>query len=209
MTLALIVAGLYLQAQEVKFGIKGGVNLSSLGEYEYMLNPTEDAQLENQFGAYAGLFSQIYLNNKWGLETGLFFTQLGGREKERDYDENYSVKAKASYLQLPLSVFYAIQLPGKVKLYPSIGVYGAYGLSGKIKASGQVLGTDISQQQDYFGDFAKRFDFGGTAGIQAGLGNFLLGASYDQGVIRVNKQKATWEDNAYNSNFRISVGYLF
>ncbi|MFD2966369.1 porin family protein [Sphingobacterium bambusae] len=209
LTMALLAGGLYLQAQQVRFGIRGGANLSSLGEYEHVLLANEDAQLEYKVGFHAGVFSQIYINQKWGLETGLYFTQLGGRDQDRDFDEDYKLNATANYLQLPVSVFREIQLSDKVKLFPSVGIYAGYGLSGKIKATGQIQNIDIAQQQDYFNDFAKRFDFGGTAGVQVGLGNLLLGAGYDQGVLRVNKQKANWDDNAYNSNFKLTVGYLF
>lgn len=208
-TCGLLVAGLYLQAQQVRFGIKGGANLSSLGEYEYLLDGNEDAQFEYQVGFHAGLFSQIYINKNWGLETGLYFTQLGGRERERDFDENYNIRARASYLQLPVSVFREIRLPGKVRLYPSLGAYAGYGLSGKVKSSGQIRGVDLGSEQQYFDGFANRFDVGGTAAIQAGLGNFLFGVAYDQGILRVNSQKVRWDENAYNSNFKLTVGYLF
>ncbi|GHE42046.1 porin family protein [Sphingobacterium griseoflavum] len=209
LTLALLVGGLYVQAQQVRFGIKGGANLSSLGEYKHALLASEDAQLEYKLGFHAGVFSQIYINQKWGLETAIYFTQLGGRDQDRNFDEDYKLKATANYLQLPLSVFREIQLSDRMKLFPSIGIYAGYGLSGTIKATGQIQNIDIAQQQDYFDDFARRFDFGGTAGVQVGLGNVLLGAGYYQGVLRVNKQKTNWDDNAYNSNFKLTVGYLF
>lgn len=207
--MTLLVAGLYLQAQQVRFGIKAGGNLSSLTEYDYMLTGYEDASLEYKVGFNAGVFSQIYFNKNWGLETGLYYSQLGGQDRDRDFDEDYRVKATASYLQLPISVFREIRLPGKVTLYPAVGAYAGYGLSGKIKASGQINGIDIAQEQDYFGDFARRFDAGATVGIQVGLNSFLFGAAYDQGILRVNSQKVNWEENAYNSNFKLTVGYLF
>ncbi|WDF70207.1 porin family protein [Sphingobacterium oryzagri] len=209
MTMALLIAGFYLQAQQVRFGVKAGANLSSLTEYDYLLTGYEDASLDYKVGFNAGVFSQIFINKNWGLETGLYFTQLGGQDRERDLNEDYRLRANASYLQLPVSVFREIRLPGKVRLYPALGAYAGYGIAGKIKSSGHINNIDISQEQDYFKDFARRFDVGATAGIQVGLDNFLFGAAYDQGVVRVNSQKVNWEENGYNSNFKLTVGYLF
>jgi len=207
---ALMAACLLAQAQQqVRFGVKAGLNLSSLGEYELLLEGQEDAELENKPGFHAGIVAQIPLANQLGIETGVFYTQLGGRERERDWDEQYKVTANSAYLQVPVSLFYEFQLPMQISIYPSLGVYGSYGLGGDIKAEGQVGGTDITRNQQYFGDFANRFDFGGTAGLHVGLGHFLIGAGYDRGFTRVNSERVPYGDNAFNSNIRFSVGFLF
>lgn len=204
-----ICAGMAAQAQKVNFGIKAGVNLSSLGDFDYRMTGGEDADLANGVGPYGGVFTQIYLTKHFGLETGLYYTQLGGRERARDVFEDYKVTARGSYLQLPLSAFYEFPVTKKISLYPSLGVYGAYGLAGKIKTEGQYNAVDLKSENDYFGDFANRFDFGGTAGLQVGFGKLLIGGSFDHGITRVNKTKTNREDNAYNSAVRLTVGFKF
>lgn len=204
--LAVVSAGAY--AQKVQFGVKAGMNVSSLSGYEYVFSH-EDAELEDKLGLYAGVFTRIYFTPKLGIETGLFYAQLGGKEKENDYDEKYKVTADPSYLQLPVSVIYRFELPGKLALYPSLGVYGGYGLSGKIKTRGTVGSTNVDTDLDYFDDFARRFDFGGTVGLNLEYRKMLLGVGYDRGFIRVNEEKVRYDDDAYNSNFRVTLGYVF
>lgn len=209
LTVMTLVVCVSLHGQQVRFGVKGGLQMSSLGDYDYPLGEWEDAELENKLGLYAGIFSHIYLTKNLGLETGLFYAQLGGREKENDFDERYEIKANPSYLQVPLSVFYQFNLPKQIRVYPSLGVYGGYGLAGKMKAEGNVYAVDITSSEDYFDVFANRFDFGGTAGIQIGTKRFLIGASYDYGLVKVNKEETPYRDNAFNRNVRFSIGYFF
>lgn len=202
-----LISGMY--AQSVRFGVKAGLNISSLDEYEYLISQYEDAEMDNKLGLYAGVFAQIYFTNNLGIETGLFYAQLGGKDKENDYYEQYKVTANPSYLQLPVSLIYKFNTPIGLSIYPSLGVYAGYGLSGKIKVEGMVGSTDIGSKVDYFDDFGRRFDFGGTVGLNFEYSNVVLGLGYDRGFIRVNKEKAVYEDNAYNSNFRITLGYVF
>lgn len=198
-----------VNAQQFKVGIRGGLNISSLGDYDHMIGLYEDAELENKAGLYAGIFGQFHFSKNLGIEAGLFYTQLGGKDKENDYSEVYKVTASPSYLQIPVSVFYKFNLPAGFKIYPSLGIYGGYGLSGKLKVQGNIANEDISSKIDYFDDFARRFDFGGTAGLNLEYGKFILGLNYDRGFIRVNKEKAIYGDNAFNSNFRCTLSYVF
>lgn len=205
----LIVMATAVNAQGIKWGVKGGLNVSSLGDYEYYVIPYEDVELDNKLGLYAGIFTQIYFTQKLGIETGLYYSMLGGKDKENDYDEQYKVTANPAYLQLPVTVIYKFNLPAGFSVYPSVGVYAGYGLSGKLKNSGTIGTTDISHKEDYFDSFARKFDFGATVGVNFEYRKFLLGAAYDRGLIRVNKDKVPYGDNAYNSNFRITLGYIF
>lgn len=208
--LIVVMIGMFMgaNAQKVNFGVKAGLNISSLSEYEHPLL-YEDAELDNKLGLYAGIFTQIYFTHRLGIETGLYYTQLGGKDKENDYDEQYKVTANPAYLQLPVSVIYKFDLPAKFTLYPSLGLYAGYGLSGKIKTKGMINATDISSKVDYFDDFARKFDFGGTVGLNLQYQKTVLGLGYERSFTRVNKKAVTYGDNAFNSNFRVTLGYIF
>lgn len=203
----LAVCGI-LNAQDIEFGVKGGVNISSLGDYEKNIS-YEDIEFEHKLGLYAGIFTQICFDNNFGIETGLFYSMLGGEDKENDYNEQYKVTANPAYLQLPISVFYKFDLPFDIDIYPSIGLYGGYGLHGKLKQKGMIANEDISSEMDYFDVFANKFDLGGTIGLTAEYEDFLLGVAYDRSIIRVNKTDVVYGDNAFNSNLRVTLGYKF
>ena len=195
-------------AQGVRFGIKGGVNISSLADYEFSLS-YEDAELGEKVGAYAGVFTQILFTPQLGLETGLYYSMLGGRDKENDYGEQYKITADPAYLQLPVSVIYKFNITEDFALYPSVGLYTGYGVSGKIKSVGSIGVVDVSSEYDYFDNYAKRFDFGGTMGANLQYKNVVLGFACDRSFTRVNEKKIVFGDNAFNSNFRITLGYIF
>ncbi|MDR0574749.1 MAG: PorT family protein [Tannerella sp.] len=198
-----------LNAQQLKIGVRGGLNISSLSDYDHMIGQYEDAGLENKLGLYAGIFGQLHFSEKSGIETGLFYSQLGGKDKENDYYESYKITANPSYLQLPVSIFYKFNLTNGFKLYPSLGVYGGYGLSGNLKTQGSIANENLDSNIKYFNDFAKRFDAGGTAGLNLEYNKFIFGLSYDHGFIRVNKKEVIYGDNAFNSNFRCTLSYIF
>ena len=198
-----------LNAQQFSWGIRGGLNISSLGDYEHIVSRYEDSELDSKSGIYAGVFTQFQVSGNLGIETGLFYSQLGGKDKENDRNEQYKIEANPSYLQLPVELFYKFNITEKFKLYPSIGMYVGYGLPGDLKTHGTVANQDIGSKVDYFGDFGNEFDFGATAGINAQYGRFILGAHYDRGLTRVNKEKVAYGDNAFNSNARLTVSFLF
>lgn len=203
----LIVFMTVVNAQSIKFGVKGGLNISSLGDYEHVIG-YEDSELENKAGLYTGVFTQIYFISGFGIETGLFYSMLGGQDKENDYLEQYKITANPSYLQIPVTAIYKFNLPAGFSIYPSVGVYAGYGLSGKMKIHGRIGNGDISSESHYFDSFARKFDFGATIGVNIGYKHFVLGTAYDRGLIRVNKEKIPYGDNAYNSNLRITLGYI-
>lgn len=72
-----------------------------------------------------------------------------------------------------------------------------------------IWDQNIDSEIKYFSEFANRFDFGGTVGLNLQYNKFILGFSYDQGFLRVNEHKMRYADNAYNSNFRCSLSYIF
>jgi len=196
-------------AQRVDWGVRGGLNVSSLGDYEQTVGMYEDSELGNKLGLYAGLFLQYHFTEKLGIESGLFYTQLGGKDNENDYNESYKITANPSYLQIPVTAFYKFSLPYNLKVYPALGMYAGYGLNGKIKTRGTVGGENVNSEIKYFSDFANRFDLGATVGLNIQYSKFILGFNYDRGFLRVNKDKVAYEDNAYNSNIRCTLSYIF
>jgi hypothetical protein len=208
-----VSCALFINAQNFNWGIRAGLNASSLGDYEHTIGLYQDSELDNKLGAYAGIFGQFMLSGNLGLETGLYYAQLGGKDRENDYErgnlEQYKIEANPSYLQLPIALFYKFNLTENFKLYPSAGLYAGYGLTGDFKKTGTADGVDITSKEKYFKDFANKLDFGLTVGLNVQYSKFVLGFHYDRGLTRVNKVEETFSSNAFNSNLRCSLAYLF
>jgi hypothetical protein len=196
------------QAQQLRFGIRGGLNIASIDDYNVMQVPEDDeeADLNSRLGAYAGVVMQYLFDDHWGIESGLYYTQLGGK-LDRTAAPVCKVTASPSYLQLPIQVLYRFPIgQSGFSIYPAVGIYLAYGLGGKVKMEGNTEGFYIPKTYDYFGE-AKRFDAGAALGVNFEYRGFVLTAGYDMGFLTVGKN--VLNDNARNSAARISLAYLF
>ena len=192
---------------QFSIGVKGGLNVSSIEEFG-------SYSLDARAGAHAGIMAQYMFNKNIGLESGLYYSMMGGKEKEKDYDnpnriDDYKASANPSYLQMPLYAIYKFNLSEDLRIYPSLGVYFGYGLNGKVDVKGIDNGVDITHKGDFFNDDTNRFDMGAGVGFNIQYKKVVLGLGYEHGFMKINKYDYPYDDeNAYNSNLKLSVGFL-
>ncbi|MGV6828147.1 MAG: porin family protein [Flavobacteriales bacterium] len=78
-----------LFSQEVDFGVKAGVNFSTL---------TKTNGASNRTGFVAGIFGAIKLSNKLGIQADLLYSQQGAKFDVGDFNLNYvNVPVVAKY----------------------------------------------------------------------------------------------------------------
>ncbi|MDR0895364.1 MAG: PorT family protein [Prevotellaceae bacterium] len=211
MTMLLLITVATATAQ-VKVGVKAGASSASLGEVQ--INHYA-AGLDNMLGFHAGVMLQFLTRSHWGVETGLYYSLQGGKEKEIDYDESYEVKATAHYLQLPVQAIYKFRLADELHLYPAVGLYFAYGLGGTLKGSGTATedrrqAFDLTYNDDFFNHERNKFDMGLAVGLNLQYQRYLFGVSCDYGFLKINKKDIIYEDdNTRNENIKVSIGVLF
>ncbi len=151
--------------------------------------------------------AQFMFAPSMGIETGLYYSSLGSKEKI-DYSGNITegpvttgvnIDAKstvsASYIQLPVSFLYKFNVGPGLSLYPSIGLYMGLGVGGNVKESGSIEFPDyptfnkyIDSKVDLFGKGDKDGD-GNYTGYEAnrfdaGL-TFGLNLEYNKIVLGV------------------------
>jgi hypothetical protein len=167
--------------------------------------------MDEKVGLHAGVMLQYVTSSHFGVETGLYYNMMGGEERERDYDEDYKVSATTHYLQLPVQLIYKFHLGDDLRVTPAAGLYGAYGLGGKVKASGSAHGISMELPDvDFFNDATNRFDMGLAIGVSLEYKQFLVGVGFERGFLKINKEPLMYEDdNTYNENIKVSVGVLF
>ena len=183
-------------------GIRGGLNLSSIQNFE----PFE---LKSKASFHAGVFGRYMFDTSLGIETGLYYSALGGKYGGNNDNYNYKLTLNPDYLQVPVSVLYGFKLGDDITLFPAIGIYLGYGIGGKTKSEGRIFDIEGSGTEDFFNDEVNRFDMGVTAGVHLQYKRFILSGGYEQGFMRLNKE--SMEDNSnniLNGNFRISLGFL-
>ncbi|BDU23371.1 MULTISPECIES: porin family protein [unclassified Flavobacterium] len=176
----------FTNAQETRFGIKGGVNLSTLtGEYE------DDTK--SLVGFTVGGFAEIKVIERLAIQPELLYSAQGARFEDAfgKYD------AKLNYLNIPVLAKFYITKQFTVEAGPQIGFL----LSAKID------GEDAK-------DFYKSADFGFNFGAGYNFtDNFSAGIRYTVGLSGVydndNDDLEEYIDSSKNSNLSIYAAYKF
>jgi len=87
---AIITLGISTFAQDVKYGVKGGLNIANLGG--------DDPEGDSKASFYLGGFVTFQLNKNFEFQPELVYSQQGSKAEE----DNYEAKFKANYLNIPL-----------------------------------------------------------------------------------------------------------
>lgn len=175
-------------------GIKGGMNLSTLG------GKGVDG-LDPKIGFNVGIFMEYTLPSDVYFLSGFEFTMKGAKYKEGRYKET----ANPIYLQLPIHIGYKTMHANNISLGIHAGPYFAYGIGGKIKAENGSQKEEI----DFFGgegEGAKSFDFGLGTGIDLDINRFRIGIGYDFGLNNIGRNS---DSSVRNQNVYVQVGCKF
>ncbi|MDR0231702.1 MAG: PorT family protein [Dysgonamonadaceae bacterium] len=202
--LSMVTIG-FVNAQNIKFGLKGGLNTSSVSGFGDLVGALEgmgaevgDFSTSYKPGFHLGVVAQIELGSLF-LQPELLFSQMGVTGKLEGESENLNL----NYLQLPIYVGYK----------KSVGV----GLD-LLLGAGPYLGYGISGSEETFGDdgMFKRIDAGLSfmGGIQ--FNNIQITLGYDLGLIDMVDAPGwnTAKDilglsSITNRNIKVSFAYFF
>lgn len=181
LVLCLLTLGVVAANAQINWGVKAGLNVSSL-------EGKNSDYADYKAGFNAGVFGQYMITDAFGLESGLFYSMKGYKTDIVPLADGSSKTYNASYLQLPIQAIYKFEVGQNLYLYPAAGIYLAYGLGGTDK---------------YF-DSAKEFDLGLDVGVNLQFEKIIIGVGYERGFL-----KAFEIGKTYNSNVMVNVGYLF
>jgi len=187
LSLCLVIAGLYTQAQGFHLGIKAGANLFKVDGESF------DQQF--MFGYTAGAFAQINVTSKWGIQPELNFNQTNYRTGNSFSsivpDGVNDVKGKLDYLTIPVLLSY--------RPIPLLSLL-----------AGPQYGILLNQDEHLVnnaGQAFKKGDFALVGGVQLNLLSFLVGARYVAGLTNINNvtNESTWKNQGWQlyAGFRI------
>lgn len=172
------------KAQDVHFGIKGGLNASSLDN--------KNSNAETKIGFNAGFLAHIHTSNKfWAFQPELYYSLEGNRPKMIPQGTG---NTNLSYLNVPVLVQYMFDNGFRIETGPQIGFL----LSAKNKTSNTT--TDLKSQ---FKSTAFSIPLGLGYLTTTGLG---FDARYNFGISNIYKAN----DPKIRSNvFQFDVFYQF
>lgn len=181
-----LVTSTTLFAQDAKFGVKAGLNLSKLPNF-----PNEN---DWRMGFNAGLLAHVHLTPSFSLQPEIVYSSQGAKFK--DFVNGEDLNLKLNYINIPLLLQYNFNNGFRLQGGPQIGF-----LTGVADKVGDVELNSIESD-----DF-KSVDFSIPVGISyLGYSGFGADARYNIGVSNVLEGSTK---NVRNSVFQFGVFYLF
>ena len=194
-----VVATINVSAQELRWGVAGGLNFANERAKAAGVKVSSDSYIGFQVGAKAEMDFSSYLTDGFFLEGSLLYNLKGG-----SYSGSHS---NLGYLQLPVNLGYRLTFSGDVSLLGSLGPYFGLGVLGKDveKVSGAKVKTDV------FGTRLQRFDFGLNYKLGVEVWDqwqFYLG--FEHSLLNLSKTKVEGSSSRTRvTNFYIGTAYMF
>lgn len=189
-----------VNAQEVKFGAKAGVNLASIGG--------DFDEFDGRTSFHVGGVAEIVISEKFSIQPELLYNSVGAALDETDSFEGVTVDfestIKLDYISLPIMAKYYVADGLSLEAGPQVGFL--LSATGEFEASGG--GFSESGSEDIKDDF-KSIDFGLGFGAGYKLPNGLnFSARYVLGLANIAENDG--EDfSAQNNVLQVSVGFMF
>jgi hypothetical protein len=219
--IAALFAFTFANAQGFKFGIKGGVNLSTFtggdkestfGDPDYKTSYHFGIVPGYQFDDFLGIKPEILYSSKGYQRTYTLPSAVAGNTGGED---TYNDKTNLNYISVPLLVNINAG-PIFFELGPEFAYMLAVTQELKIEtrnANGDKVGETKDEkhtEKDFLG--VNSFDFGYVAGVGVNLpAGFGLGVRYNGGFMSIfDKKDASGDEiNVKNSTFMFSLNYTF
>ena len=188
--LVVIAIGTSVFAQDVKFGVKGGLNFANYrGD-----DPDGDTKTDIYFGG----FVRMELSETVAFQPELIYSRQGSKGKE----DGVEAKIKNNYLNVPLLV--RAKMFGSENLNAIVGPQIGIHLSSE--GSEDDGSTEISGDMD---EVMSDLDFSLALGLEYDINDsFSIGARYNLGVSEIFNDDY-FETDAKNSVFQIGVAFAF
>ncbi|WP_318640974.1 porin family protein [Flavobacterium ardleyense] len=195
----------FVNAQEVEFGVKAGVNIASItGDVE---------DVSAKIGFHIGGFAEIKISEKFSVQPELLFSTQGAKSEytynEGGFTEKSTDKLNLNYINIPVMAKLYVAEGFSLEAGPQIGFL----MSSKTKSDYTITGggMDINESVEVDSkEFTNTVDFG----LNFGLGykfteNLSAGARYNLGLSDINKEVDGEALSVKNSVIQVSIGYSF
>jgi hypothetical protein len=195
-------------AQNIRLGIKAGLNLSN----QTFSGATNGVPSQNLTGFNAGGILDIGFD-RFSIQPGLFYTTKGRKYKMEFTDGNQTktttayLSFGADYIEMPINFLYKFGAGSNTKIYIGGGPYVGYGISRNSSTSNYPQG-DSSTSESYGGDGGyKNPDYGlnATMGVEIN-DKIIISANYGYGLANITPAPNV---KLHNEALSFSVGYLF
>jgi hypothetical protein len=177
------------QSVGVKWGIKGGINVSGMQTDNVLL-----VQNNTKLGWQAGVFSKSVVEG-WGFLVETSIITMGSEQVVGDESQ----KNTLGYLSIPLALQYSTSNDWSFIL----GGYASFRLWAKRKLSK----TGVEDSEVNIKDYVAFMDYGVWAGIGYTYDSFTFELRYLQGIPNINTNSSV-NARVNNASGQLSIGYF-
>ena len=172
-------------AQGAKFGLKGGLNVSTLTN-------NEGNEMGSRLGLHAGALAHIHLSKNFAIQPELVYSSQGAKYTVTDGEHSLGL----NYINLPLQLQYMFDNGFRIQTGPQAGFL--------VNVNDKRDGTETGF---FTSDDFKSVDFSWSAGLgyltYSGLG---VDARYNFGLNNVNDAGSAVRRN---NVFQVGIFYMF
>ncbi len=193
----------------VSAGARAGFNFAHLRKY----TAPDMYKKKEVFGSDLAAILQIDFNKYISLQTEVEFSQKGQRWIRSQDSAKYNNKLVINYIQFPILAvgrFGTDKVKGIVQLGPYVSYWTGGFTQSSVSVDKQSKNAETTRYD--FSTIDMRVDVGLIVGagtdIKVGKGWIEIAARYNAGFLSVTK-KNSGLPKLYNSNFGLSVGYLY
>ncbi|MBP6127860.1 porin family protein [Flavobacterium sp.] len=207
---AILLATGIVNAQEIKYGAKLGLNISNFSG-----DVTDSKSL---IGAQFGGFAEIKISDKFAFQPELLFSMQGAKSKytETYLGDTYSEesKTKLNYLNIPVLAKYYIADKFAVLAGPQFGILMSAKEDYDVSETYSGITDSYSESVDvknFYKSLSLSFNLGASYSF---TDNLFVDARYNLGLSSITKNYTDEFGDSYSSDIKnnviqLSVGYKF
>ena len=170
------------QAQDFNFGVKGGINVASIGGNSYVGLGGFGSKVAFHLGGVA----EVPISEKFSIQPELLYSSQGSKWNYNSSDGNL----KLDYINLPILGKYHI-------------------IKGLSAEAGPVVGYLISTNEEAEDSRFSKLDVAFAIGASYRLNdNIFFGLRYNKGILNINND-SNIDGSNQNNVFQIFAGYSF
>jgi hypothetical protein len=202
-----------IQAQDIQYGIKAGVNNTWWGGnaanyFQEMVSFENSFRMRNNSGFQLGGYMVIPISERFSLEPAVLYTKKGQQVYQTLFQKSIInpkvvFSSNSHYIDLPVIMKYEVKNGFFIFGGPQI----SYLLGNTLRAQAGIMGIDVLNQRLKYDGAFRKIDVGMAAGIGYDFGNgFNISAGYDHGFTSLDRWGST---DISNRVIRTSIGYTF
>jgi hypothetical protein len=201
--IAVLLLNCNVMMGQVKFGMKGGMNIETQSELGQLWDNDEI-----NTGFFVGAILEYPFNSKLSVQTEVNFQRKGEKSNQKVNGINTDISKNLDYINVPLLIKgnwnSELGLGENWNLFGYTGPYYGYLVSAnyKVKANGSTENTNITD------DSIKNdwgMVFGGGISHSLAKGSIFADLRYDMGLYKIDRD----DSDLRNKSLSLCIGYNF